>query len=258
MPHLILDNVTVDFPIYDGGHRSLRRTVALGVGGTILRRNNRHLVVRALTDVSLDCHEGDRIGLVGHNGAGKSTLLRVLAGLFQPTRGRVSIQGRLSPLFNPSALLDPEMTGDENIDHAAVLLEIPSRRRASLKEEVAEFTELGDFLRLPVKTYSAGMQLRLAFALMTEQEPEIVLFDEVLGVGDAQFMVKAAARLEAFRARTSIVVMASHNNGQVRSMCNKVAWLEHGQLRMFGPAEEVLAAYEASCPAGKKTADVAS
>lgn len=247
MSHILLDDVTVDFPIYDGNQRSLRRTLlATGIGGTIIRRNSRHLAVRALEGITLDIRDGDRIGLIGHNGAGKSTLLKVLAGLYQPTRGRAVISGRVVPLLNLGVLLDPEMTGYENIDHAAILLEIPAARRRLLVEDVEEFTELGDFLGLPVKTYSQGMLLRLSFALMTAHEPEIMLADEVLGVGDSGFMARAAARMTEFHKRINIMVFASHAEGQIRSSCNKVLWLDHGRLHRFGPVEEVMNAYAAA------------
>ena len=247
MPHLTLDQVTVDFPVYDGSHRSLRRTLLnISIGGTIFQRDRRHVAVRALDGITLDLQDGDRVGLVGHNGAGKSTLLRVMAGLYQPTGGQVSSTGSMAPLLNLGSILDPEMTGDENIEHAAVLLQIPSRRTGGLHREVAEFTDLDAFLALPVKTYSAGMQLRLSFALMTAQEPEILLVDEVLGVGDTAFLAKAAARMETFRQRSNIMVLASHNNAQLRRLCNKVAWLEHGRVVRLGPVEPVMAAYESS------------
>lgn len=257
MPRLTLDDVTIDFPIYDGGHRSLRRTLlAASVGGAIFRRDRTHLAVRALEGVSIDLRDGDRVGLVGHNGAGKSTLLRVLAGLYQPVRGRVHIDGRVAPMFSLGGLLDPEMSGYENIDRSAVLLEIPTHRRKSLKEEVIAFTELGDFLALPVKTYSAGMQLRLSFSLMTAQEPEILLADEVLGVGDPAFQAKATARLDAFRDQSAILVLASHSSQQITSICNKVAWLDHGRIHQFGPVKEVMDAYGAHLRAKAKAIPV--
>jgi len=247
MPHIILDNASVEFPIYDAGHRSLRRTlVTMSVGGDIFQRDHRHLAVRALDGISLTIVEGDRIGLIGHNGAGKSTLLSVMAGLYFPTRGRASIEGRVAPLLNLGSMLDPEMTGYENIEHAAVLLQLPASRRRPLLDEVADFTELGGYLDLPVKSYSAGMQLRLAFTLMTSQHPDILLIDEVLGVGDNTFVAKAAKRMDDLRERTSIVVMASHNDAHLRRLCNKLIWLEHGRIRQFGPVAEVLEAYGAA------------
>lgn len=248
MPHLALEGVCVDFPVYDGAQRSLRRAlVQASIGGTIFKRDQRHMAVRALDGIDMDLRDGDRVGLVGHNGAGKSTLLRVLAGLYLPTLGRVSMSGRVVPLLSLGAVLDPEMTGYENIDQAAVLLEITPQRRQSLQQDIADFTDLGDFLGLPVKTYSAGMQLRLSFALITAQDPEILLVDEVLGVGDSSFLSKAAARMAQFRERTSIMVLATHNEDQLCRLCNKVAWLERGRVVQFGPIDEVLPAYNASC-----------
>lgn len=244
MSRLTLDDITVDFPIYDAGHRSFRRALlATGIGGLISRRGRHHLEVRALDGVSLDLRDGDRIGLIGHNGSGKSTLLKVLAGIREPTGGSVAITGRTSALLSLGSILDPEMTGYENVDYASTLLEIPAKRRRSLCDEVAAFTELGLFLDLPVKTYSAGMQLRLSFALATAQEPDIMLLDEVFGAGDEHFRGKAESRMSELGHRTDIVVLASHSAAEIRRMCNKAVWLEHGRIRVFGPVDAVLAAY---------------
>lgn len=244
MPSIILDNVRVDLPVYDGSHRSLRRAVlSMGVGGAIFRRDRNHVSVRALDDISLTLRDGDRVGLIGHNGAGKSTLLRVLAGIYEPTEGRAVIKGRASSLLSMTSMLDPEMTGYENIDHARVLLGIPARRQAELCREIEDFTELGAFLDMPVRTYSAGMTVRLSFALLTAQEPEILLLDEAVGAGDAAFVDKAAERVRALCDQASILVLASHSQEHIRRLCNKVLWLDHGRLRLFGPVDEVLAAY---------------
>lgn len=247
MPRLLLDNVSVDFPIYDATHRSMRRTLlSMGVGGAIFQRNRHQMAVRALDGIDLDLRDGDRVGLIGHNGAGKSTLLRVLAGLCEPSGGGVLIDGRVGTLLSLLSILDPEMTGFENIDTAAVLLDLPAARRRTLADEVADFTELGEFLALPIKTYSTGMQLRLSLGLMTAQEPDILLVDEVMGAGDAHFFDKASRRLAGLRDRTSIMVMASHNNDQIRQLCNQGIWLEHGRIVRQGPVDEVLAAYIAA------------
>lgn len=246
MPSIALNNVRVDLPVYDGSHRSLRRAVlSMGVGGPIFRRDRRHVMVRALDGISLDLHDGDRVGLIGHNGAGKSTLLRVLAGIYEPTAGQAIIKGKVSSLLNMASLLDSEMTGYENIEHARVLLGIPARHHAELCQEIEDFTELGAFLDMPVRTYSAGMQVRLSFALLTAQAPEILLLDEALGAGDAAFVHKAAERVRALCARASILVLASHAPSHIRQLCNKVIWLEHGCIRRFGPVDEILAAYGA-------------
>lgn len=243
MAHLILQDVTIDFPVYDGGSRSLRRTLVSGGVGGLITRAGRRVTVRGLDGVSLAIGPGDRVGLVGHNGAGKSTLLKVLAGLYRPARGSVQVNGRVASLFSLSSVLDPEMSGYENIERASILLGIPSVPGRALREEVEEFTELGEFLTLPVKTYSLGMQLRLAFALMTAQTPDILLVDEVLAVGDVAFLAKASMRMQAFRDRVDIMVMATHDNNQIRAFCNKVIWLEHGRIRQHGPMDEVMDAF---------------
>ena len=242
MARITLSNVSVDFPVYDGSQRSLRRAlVSIGVGGRILSRG-RHVAIRALDGITMDIQDGDRIGLVGGNGAGKTTFLQVLAGLYPPTGGRIRIEGRVATLLGTGCILDPEMTGFENIEHAAILLEIGGSRD-KLKDEIAEFSGLGEYLYLPVKTYSAGMQLRLTFALMTAQESDILLIDEVLMVGDAGFVNKANNRILHAAKTNSIVVLASHVDSHIRSLCTKVAWLHQGQLVRFGPVDPVLADY---------------
>lgn len=243
MPRITLDGVTVDFPIYDGSARSFRHSLlTLGAGG-IVRRFRRHVTVRALDDVRLHLDDGDRVGLIGYNGAGKSTLLRVLAGIHEPTGGSISIEGKIAAVLSLSSILDPEMTGWENVEHASALLDISCPRRRSLRDDVMEFTELGAFLDLPVKTYSAGMQLRLSFALMTSQEPDILLLDEVFGTGDTHFRTKAAERMATLSNNTSIVVFASHDTREILRRCNKAVWMEHGRIVRFGPVAEVVAAY---------------
>lgn len=239
----MLDGVAVDFPIYDGSARSFRHSLlTLGTGG-IVRRFRSHVIVRALDDIRLHLDDGDRVGLIGHNGAGKSTLLRVLAGIHEPTGGSISIEGKIAAVLSLSSILDPEMTGWENVEHASALLDISCARRRSLRDDVMEFTELGAFLDLPVKTYSAGMQLRLSFALMTSQEPDILLLDEVFGTGDTHFRTKAAERMATLSNNTSIVVFASHDTPEILRRCNKAVWMEHGRIVRFGPVAEVVAAY---------------
>jgi lipopolysaccharide transport system ATP-binding protein len=245
MTHIRLDNVTVDFPIYDGAQRSFRRTILnVGIGGIISQRGHRHFEVRALDGISLELKKGDRLGLIGCNGAGKSTLLRVLAGLREPTAGRLEVSGKAAALLNIASILDPEMTGHENIGRAFVLLGIPSRDRAALAKDVENFTELGAYLHLPVKVYSAGMQLRLSFSLMTMRQPQILLLDETLTAGDARFSARANARMDTLTNWTDIVVFASHVKSEIRRICNRVLWLEKGRCRCLGDTESVLKAYD--------------
>lgn len=247
MTAISLNKVTVDLPIYDAHHRSFRRALLrAGVGGTILSHRKGYPMVRALDEVDLELREGDRLGLVGHNGAGKSTLLRILGGLREPTGGTARIRGTACSLLNTGSILDPEMSGYENIDHVSTLLGLPPRRLPDLRREILEFTELGDFMQMPVRTYSSGMAMRLAFALLTAQEPDILLLDEVLGAGDVHFLKHAAGRLADLHARAKILVLVSHDPDHIRQMCDRVAWLEHGRIREIGPAEQILNAYLAS------------
>lgn len=244
MPSISLADVSVDLPVYDGARRSFRHAVlSAGIGGMISRTPRRHIVIRALDGIMLNLREGDRLGLIGPNGAGKSTLLRVLAGICEPTGGTAVVEGRTSSLLDVGSILDPEMTGYENIDQARLFLGIPANRRADLYRDVEALTELGSFLDLPVRTYSAGMLVRLSFALLTAQEPEILLLDEALGVGDASFGQRAVRRVEQLGDRGHILVLASHSAADIRRMCNKVAWLDRGRLRRLGPVDEVLTAY---------------
>lgn len=244
MASIHLDNVTLDFPIY-GAVRSFRKDLLAKAGGFITRdaKSQRRLAVRSLDQLSLRVEHGDRLGLVGHNGAGKSTLLRVLAGVYSPTMGTVTIDGRVSPLFNTSPGIVEDDTGYENITTCGLFLGMSRKEINEKIEAIAEFTELGEYLDLPVRTYSSGMALRLGFGIATAIDPEILLLDEGFGAGDARFAEKAAKRIDALLERSSIVVIASHADDLLRSMCNKAALLDHGKVTSVGPVEEVLKLY---------------
>ena len=241
---LQLAGVTVDFPVYSADSRSLKNDLLRkSTGGRIGRSAGNRLSVRALEDVNLALGCGDRLGLIGANGSGKTTLLRVLAGVYQPTRGRVRRQGRVASLFDISLGIDPGATGYENIMMRGMFLGLAPAEVRERTDEIAAFTELGDYLAMPVHTYSTGMMLRLAFAVCTCIEPEILLMDEWIGVGDAAFVEKAEGRLEGFVARAGILVLASHNPALLERTCATGVLLDSGRVRAFGPIGEVLREY---------------
>lgn len=245
MAFIQLDNVFLDLPIFEVQGRSLKRQVMrLGRNNAIAEGNDGVIIVRALNDVTVRFESGDRIGLIGHNGAGKSTLLRTLAGIYSPTQGAISREGKIVPLLDISLGMDDNSTGLQNIRLRGLLLGMDDAEIRDKTAEIAEFCELGDYLDLPIRTYSSGMRVRLAFAVSTAVEAEILLLDEVMGVGDASFMHKAQQRLQDLHSRAEIVVLAMHSNAEIRRVCNKVLWMDNGQVKMFGPTEEVVSAYE--------------
>ncbi|MFZ1180829.1 MAG: ABC transporter ATP-binding protein [Herbaspirillum sp.] len=246
MAYIELKNVILDLPIYDVQGRSLKKQVfRVGRRNRIAEGNDGVIVVRALDDVSVRFERGDRVGLIGHNGAGKSTLLRVLAGIYQPA-GTLVREGKVVPLLDISLGMDENSTGIQNIRLRGLLLGMSDAEIRVKQHEIADFSELGDYLDLPIRTYSTGMKVRLAFAVSTAVDAEILLLDEVMGVGDASFMHKAEARLADLHSRAEIVVLAMHSNAEIRKVCNKVLWMERGRVRAFGAVEEVMAAYEAT------------
>jgi ABC-2 type transport system ATP-binding protein/lipopolysaccharide transport system ATP-binding protein len=205
--------------------------------------NAKHLVVTALDQVSLKLGDGDRVALIGHNGAGKTTLLRVLAGIYEPRVGSIAISGRVTPMFDINLGIDPESTGYENIILRGLYLGLTRAEIMARRDSVAEFTELGSFLDLPVRTYSQGMQARLSFAMATCIEPDILLLDEGIGAGDANFIDKANERLRDFIAKAGILVLASHSIELVRRLCTKAIVMEHGKVLWIGGIEEGITYY---------------
>jgi ABC-type polysaccharide/polyol phosphate transport system ATPase subunit len=242
MAHIKLDDVTVEFPIHNASSRSLQLHMFAAVGGK-LAGHKKSVVVQALRGASLNFADRDRVGIVGHNGAGKTTLLRVLAGVYQPTQGTLSVAGQLSSFTDLTLGMDPEATGLENIIFRLVFMGHTFAQAKRLSPSIAEFCELGEYLRMPVRTYSTGMYLRLAFAISTAVEPDIIIMDEMIGAGDARFIAKAQARLADLLQRVKILVLATHNAVIMKSLCNKLVWLDHGEVRKVGSYDDVYAQY---------------
>jgi ABC-type polysaccharide/polyol phosphate transport system ATPase subunit len=243
---IVVDHVTVDFRIYGASQQSLRYTLLSRTGGLIRRegeRRNQRVSVRALDDVAFAFNSGDRVGLVGHNGAGKSTLLRVLAGVYTPSSGTVRVDGKISPLLNAAPGLDPEDNGYENIKTCGMFLGMSPDELTRKMPEIAEFSELGEYLDLPIRTYSTGMVTRLCFAIATAIDPDILLLDEGIAAGDARFASRAEGRMRALIERTRILVLASHSEALIRTLCNRGVLLEKGRVVELGPIDRVFEEY---------------
>jgi lipopolysaccharide transport system ATP-binding protein len=244
MSHIQLENVSVAFPVYNAASRSFKnRVLSVATGGAIERHYDGNIVVKGLENINLEIKEGERVGLVGHNGSGKTTLLRVLSGIYSPTSGTALIDGECVSLINISLGIDPEATGRENIRLRAVMMGLTRSELRDRLEEITEFSGLGDFLEMPFRTYSSGMQLRLAFATSTSIRPEILIMDEWLSTGDEDFKERASKRLQEIVSSTKILVLASHSKELLVQNCNRLVWLEHGRIRLDGPAQEVANQY---------------
>jgi len=238
------NNVSVDFPIYNANGRSLKNhLIKVATGGQLNTDQQGRVLVRALENLTFTLQDGDRVGIVGHNGAGKSTLLRLLSGVYFPSGGSVKINGEIGSLIDISLGIDHEATGRENIYIRGGLLGLSKAVINSNIDEIIEFSELGGFADMPVRTYSSGMHLRLAFAVSTIVHPEILLMDEWLSVGDEGFKQKAKIRMHELVHKTSILVIASHSKEQLLQVCNRIIWLEHGRIHMDGDAAKVAAIY---------------
>ncbi|HTV27538.1 MAG TPA: ABC transporter ATP-binding protein [Xanthobacteraceae bacterium] len=249
-------DIYVEFPLYGQRHRSLRnfivpkalrarRTVATGaVGGAIEAELSGKVVIKAIDGLSFSLREGDRLGIIGHNGAGKTTLLRTLIGVYEPTRGRLSINGAVTPMFSLSDGMDQDATGYENIWLRSTVLGFSRGVIAEHIDDIAEFSELGGYLNMPIRTYSSGMLVRLGFAIATALDPQILIMDEMIGAGDAKFLSRAEARLKRMIERTGIMVVATHGTNILKTWCNKAMLLSHGKLVFLGGVDEALQRYE--------------
>lgn len=234
---LSVQHLGKEYKLYDHPRQRLRALLT----GSALHRSH-----WALRDVNFHLHAGQCLGVVGNNGAGKSTLLKLLAGTLQPTTGRVHCPGRVTAILELGAGFHPDFSGRENLRFAGSLIGLDAATIAALESEIIEFSELGAAIDRAVKTYSSGMVVRLAFALVTAVQPELLIVDEALAVGDQNFQKKCVERIESFRRKGCTILFCSHSLYHVRQLCDAAVWLEQGQVRAFGETESVLASYEAS------------
>ncbi|WP_033292141.1 ABC transporter ATP-binding protein [Amycolatopsis jejuensis] len=247
MVSIDVHNAYVDFPIFDAKTRSMKKRVLGKVGGKI-GTEQKVPIIEALHDVSIKLREGDRVGLVGHNGAGKSTLLRLLAGIYEPTRGSSRITGRIAPVFDLGVGMDPEISGEENILIRGLFLGMSAKEMQKRVDDIAEFTELGDYLQMPLRTYSTGMRVRLALGVVTSIDPEILILDEGIGAVDAAFLNKARDRLKDLVKRSGILVFANHSDEFLMELCDTAIWMDEGHVKQQGSLRDVLTAYKGRDP----------
>lgn len=248
MASIIFENVDIDFPIYEAKSRSLKTTILKSAWRSRLAEgDNGRISIKALSGIDFSLEAGDRVGLIGQNGAGKSTLLRALNGVYEPTSGLAKINGTVGSLIDISLGIDGESTGRENIYLRSALLGQSRSTINKIIDEIIEFSELGEFIDMPVRTYSSGMNLRLAFSIASILECEILIMDEWLSVGDESFQKKAEKRIGELLNKTEILIIASHSMDLIRDLCNKVIWLEGGAIKAIGPQDQIVAEYLNSC-----------
>ena len=240
MSSIHVRNLSIKFRIYHDRSPSLKEYFA-----NFFKRNGRssHSDFWAVKDVSFEIKAGDRVGIIGHNGAGKSTLLKALCRVYKSSDGEISVSGRIAPLLEIGAGFHPEFTGRENIYLNGSILGYSKQQLKKIEPEVIAFAELEEFIDTPVKYYSTGMYMRLAFSLATAMHPDILVLDEIFAGGDAAFMTKAKARMHALIDKANIMVMVSHDHLLVKSLCNRVLWLDHGKLIADGSPNEVVERY---------------
>jgi ABC-type polysaccharide/polyol phosphate transport system ATPase subunit len=243
MASITLTNATVEIPIYNSRGRSFRSNILRRVGGRIEPDNRDVMTVKAVNDITLSLKPGDRLALIGHNGAGKSSLLRVFSGAYEPSSGTAEISGTVSSLLEITMGMDPELTGAENIVLRGVFVGLSIDEARRQIPEIAEWSELGDYLALPMRTYSSGMLLRLAFAVSTVRHRDILLLDELIGVGDMNFAAKARQRIEDMMDRASILALASHDTSILRQYCNRAILLRQGSIVADGSVDHVAREY---------------
>lgn len=240
MSKIIVKNLSIKFRVYHDRSPSLKDFFA---GMLKRRRQSSYSDFLAVNNVSFEIKSGDRVGIVGHNGAGKSTLLKALCRVYESDQGLICVDGRIAPLLEIGAGFHPEFTGRENIYLNGAILGYSQEQLSNIEPEVIAFAELEEFIDTPVKYYSTGMYMRLAFSLATAMHPEILVLDEIFAGGDAAFMSKAKKRMYEMIDKANIMIMVSHDHMLVRSLCNRVLWLDHGKLIADGKADEVIELY---------------
>lgn len=246
MAHIRTKGLRIEFPLYHVEARSLKRRLMTAMGNRVRTGRHNRVVVGALTDLDIDISSGERVALIGRNGAGKTTLLRTLAGLYEPVAGRLEVSGMIGTLIDPRAGMDDFCTGRENIRLRGLFNRMNAEEIDALEENAAAFAGLGDFLDMPIHSYSAGMQMRLAFAIATGVRPEILLMDEWLSTGDEEFLERAEERLASLINTAEILVLATHDMELARKWCTRAIVLEDGRVVRDGPPAEVLPEISAS------------
>lgn len=242
-----LKNVVLSYPVYDYSMLSLQRTlVSLASAGSISKPHNGVVHIKAVDGLSLSLKHGDRLAIVGGNGAGKTSLLKMIAGIYEPSHGKCTVEGKITTILGTGFGLDEEATGYQNIVLGGIALGYSKKDMEDCIDDVAEFSELGEFLNMPLRTYSAGMRARLAFGIATCKRPDIVIIDEGIGAGDSSFYEKANKRLERFLGNASILIIASHSDDILKRFCNKCLCLSHGKQEFLGSLEDGLKYYKDS------------
>lgn len=247
-PTVVVDHVDIHYRVYGTGEHRAAQNTGAGKRGALFRAGHRTVgggqgLVHAVRDVSLVAYRGESIGLIGRNGSGKSTLLRGIAGLLPPTKGRIWVQGQ-STLLGVNAVLVSSLSGVRNIQIGCQALGMSRRQIARQLDDIVEFSGLGDAVNLPMKSYSSGMAARLRFAISTAVVPDVLVVDEALATGDADFKERAQKRIAEIRSEAGTVFMVSHSNAMIRKQCDRAIWMDTGRVHMDGPVEEVLSAYE--------------
>ena len=237
---ITVDNVSMHFRMDKNRTTSLKEWVV-----SFLKGKQQYEEFHALENVTFDVKRGEIFGVIGRNGAGKSTLLKVVSGIYKPTSGKAVSAGRIAPMLELGSGFDLELSGRDNIFLNGAILGFSEEFLKSKYDEIVAFSELGDFIHQPIKTYSSGMMMRLAFSVATIVEPEILIVDEILAVGDASFQQKSRARMLKLMRGGTTVLFVSHSMDQIREMCDRVLWLDHGQVKMLGDTQTVCDAYEA-------------